>query len=116
MRLVDSINDLVLGKLRGNRLSPLLDGDDIVVGGERLPLRNVVGIVAYDADIHAGTIPVLTLSFPGGQTVAVNHEDVTWMPIVAALDRLTLTSKPSAEWLTALIAGQSIDGALVLRG
>ncbi|MBB4008854.1 hypothetical protein GGQ71_003134 [Rhizobium taibaishanense] len=38
------------------------------------------------------------------------------MPVVAALDRLALTSKPSAEWLTALIAGQGRDGALVLRG
>jgi hypothetical protein len=116
MSVIDRINLAFLGWLRRREPRPALVGDAIVVGEQHLALADLAGVVAYEADIYAGLVAALTLSFTGGRTVTATQQDGCWNELLAALDRLQLTTVPSREWLVKLIAGDGRGPPIVLRG
>lgn len=115
MSLIDAINKFIVGKLHRNRQQVFIDGDNLVVGQQRLRLHDVRGIAAFEADIYAGTLMALALSFDSAQTLTMTEQDASWNELLSALDRNGLTSKPSSAWLAELMAGGGKDGALILR-
>ncbi len=105
MSIVDRINQLVLGRLRRPRARLAVAGEALLVDDHAYPLPELAGLVAYEADVYAGLLIALALSFGGGRTFTVTQEDACWNDLLAALDRLKLTTMPSREWLTAMVAG-----------
>jgi len=116
MNLVDSINRLFLKRLRRSRTQLSVAGDMLVVDDVPIPLPDLAGAVAFNADVYAGVVAELTLSFSGGRTYTVTQEDACWNDLVAALDRLKLTGSPSSDWLIALAAGDQNTQPIILRG
>lgn len=115
MSIVDKINQLFVGRLRHDQATPAIVGDALVVGPDTFDLARAAGVVAYEADVHAGAIITLTLSFEDGRSVSLTQQDACWNDLIAELDRLRLTAVPSREWLTAMIAGEAPQ-PMVLRG
>ena len=116
MNLVDTINRLFLKRLRRSRTQLSVAGDNLAVDDVAIPLPSLAGAVAYNADVYAGAVAALALSFSDGRTYAVTQEDDCWNDLVAALDRLKLTASPSSDWLTALFAGDQNTQPIILRG
>ena len=114
MSIVDRINRLILKRLRGEPQQARIVADDLVLDGQTLPLRGLKGVIAYEADIYAGTVIALALSFSNGRSVTVTQEDNCWNDLTSALDRLQLTTVPSRIWLTKIMAGS--DKQIILRG
>jgi hypothetical protein len=114
--MIDQINRLFLGWLRRPEPAVSIAGDTLVLGDRPLPLRELLGVVAHEVDVYAGAVIALTLSFPGGVTVTTTQEDACWDDLLAALDRLGLTTRPSREWLVELIASERRRPAILLRG
>lgn len=114
MKFVDRLNRAFVGWLRGDGPPPSVRGDAIVVGGHSLALAGLVGAVAYEADVHAGEVITLALAFRSGVTCTVTQQDACWDDLLAALDRLHLTTTPSSEWTSRLLAGAGGE-PLVLR-
>jgi hypothetical protein len=57
----------------------------------------------------------LTLSFAGGRTVTATQQDACWNDLLAALDRLGLTTTRSRDWLVKLVASGGRGQPIVLR-
>ena len=114
MSLVDWINKRLTAWIRRDA-KPVLVGDEIILKNARLALKDATDIVAYEADIYAGGIICLLLSFPGGSLVNVNQEDACWNDLVAALDRLGLTQPQSPEWISQVLSGTQ-KAPVALRG
>lgn len=113
MGLVDWINKRITARRRRN--TPVLAGDEIILNGERLALKNTTDIVAREVDIYAGSIICLFLSFPGGKLVTVNQEDACWNDLLAALDRLGLTRTRSQEWILKTLSAGGKPNPLVSK-
>lgn len=114
--MIDAINNFIVRKLHRNRQQVTIDGDSLVLGNQRLFLHDVQGIAVFEADVYAGTLIALALSFGGSQTVTITEQDAGWNELLRALDRNGLTTKPSREWLAELMARDGKGGALILRG
>ncbi|WP_426425278.1 hypothetical protein [Bradyrhizobium genosp. A] len=115
MNLVDSINRLFLKRLRRSRSQISVAGDRLAVDDVAIPLPSLAGAVAFNADVYAGVVAALALSFSDGRTYTVTQEDACWNDLVAALDRLKLTGSPSSDWLIALAAGDQNTHPIILR-
>jgi hypothetical protein len=113
MNLVDSINRLLLKRLRRSRTQLSVNGDGLAVDDAAIPLPSLAGAVAFNADVYVREVAALALIFGDGRTYTVIQQDVCWNDLVAALDRLKLTASPSSDWLTALSAGNQ---PIILRG
>ncbi|MDE2318233.1 MAG: hypothetical protein KGK02_00875 [Rhodospirillales bacterium] len=103
MSLVELVNKRIIAWIRRDA-KPVLVGDEIILKNARLALKDSTDIVAYEADIYAGGIICLLLSFPGGKLVNVNQEDACWNDLLAALDRLGLTQPQSPEWILQILS------------
>ncbi len=104
MSLVDWVNRRVIAFMRRGG-KPVLAGGRIVVEGLGYALEDATGIAAYEADVYAGRLVCLLLTFADGKLIRVSQEDACWNDLVAALDRLGLTRVPSSEWILQLISG-----------
>ncbi len=104
MSLVDWVNRQLTNFMR-REVKPVLAGDEIVVKGKRYALEDATGIAAYEADVYAGWLVCLLLSFADGTLIRVNQDDAWWNDLLAALDRLGLTKVPSSEWMVQIISG-----------
>ena len=105
MKFIDQVNRFVVKHLRGNQPAAVLVNDSIVIGNQAFALKDLVGIVANEIDIHAGVLIVLTMTFQDDHEVTITQEDACWPELVSTLDRLALTARPSREWLLELMAG-----------
>ncbi|WP_237476810.1 hypothetical protein [Lichenibacterium dinghuense] len=113
MSIVDRINRLIMCRME--RTLPVVEGDSLRIGREVLPLAELCGVVAHEADVHAGALIALTLAFRNGSGTMVTQDDPCWNDLVSALDRLSLTSAPSRDWISAVLAGASAGSPIVLR-
>jgi hypothetical protein len=116
MSVIDGINRVLLGWLRRRQSRPCVIGNVMIVGNQRFELVDLAGAVAYEADVYAGLVIALTLTFRGGRTVTVSQQDDCWNDLLAALDRLEQTSVPSREWLVRLVAADTRGQPIVLQG
>jgi hypothetical protein len=116
MSATDWINRAFLRWLRRRESPPSVVGDALMVGNQRFELSDLAGAVAYEADVYAGLVIALTLTFSGGRTVTASQQDACWNDLLAALDRLGQTVMPSREWLVRLVAGDTRGRPIVLRG
>lgn len=114
MSLIDRINQRILARLRPNRAQPSLVDDAMRVGREIFPLRELVGVIVFEADIYAGTVITISLAFSNRKTLNVTQEDKCWGDLLGALDRLNMTTMPSREWLAAMAAGEGKIKPIVL--
>jgi hypothetical protein len=113
--VIDAINRAVLRWLRRREPRPSVVGNTIMLGDQRFDLSDLAGAVAFEADVYAGLVIGLALTFSRGKTVTASQQDACWNDLLAALDRLGLTAMPSREWLVKLVAGDKRGQPLVLR-
>jgi hypothetical protein len=113
--LIDRMNRAFVGWLRRRDAAPTIIGDTILIGGRQIPLTDLAGAIAYEADVHAGLAIALTLSFAGGASTTVTELDACWHDLLDALDRLRLTRTPSSIWLADLIAADGRRPPMMLR-
>jgi hypothetical protein len=115
MSMIDGINRALLGWLRRRQARFCVIGNVMMFGNQRFELADLARAVAYEADVYAGLVIALTLTFSGGGTITVSQQDDCWNDLWAALDRLEQTSVPSREWLVRLVAVDTRGQPIVLQ-
>lgn len=116
MKLIDTLNRLILGRLRRAKPHLSMAGNTLIVGEEQFSLPEVKTIIAYNADIYGGTVVTLVLTFSIGKSVTIHQHDEVWDELIRLLDQLSLTRITSKEWLTTVMAQNEKQSPVVLCG